>query len=72
MDSEAFVRLIVEWRDFFLATAAAAATLVGLLFVGLSLNVDEVMAAAGPPRAGRAGVRQLHVRPAGVPLLPGP
>jgi modulator of FtsH protease len=48
MDSTAFIRFIVEWRDFFIATATAAATLVGLLFVGLSLNLDEVMAPNRP------------------------
>jgi hypothetical protein len=31
------------WHDFFIAVAAAAATLVGLLFVGLSLHLDTVL-----------------------------
>jgi hypothetical protein len=48
MDPAAFIRFVVEWRDFFIATATAAATLVGLLFVGLSINLDEVMAPGRP------------------------
>ena len=33
-----------EWHDFFLATAGAAAVLVGLVFVSLSINLELIMA----------------------------
>jgi hypothetical protein len=48
MDSAAYILLVAEWHDFFIVSGTAAATLVGLLFVGLSLNVDEVMAPDRP------------------------
>jgi len=32
-----------DWRDFFLAAAGAAAVLAGLVFVGLSINLDMIM-----------------------------
>src|SRR3712207_6790637 len=32
-----------EWHDFFLAAAGAAAVLAGLVFVGLSINLDAIM-----------------------------
>ncbi|MBV8086739.1 MAG: hypothetical protein JO247_18190 [Chloroflexi bacterium] len=34
---------VAGWHDFFIAVAAAAATLVGLLFVGLSLHLRVVV-----------------------------
>jgi len=37
-----------RWHDFYLLTGTAAATLMGLLFVGLSLHLDEI---AGEGRA---------------------
>jgi hypothetical protein len=39
---EAFTRAVEGWHDFYLMIGAAAATLVGLLFVSLSLNVDAI------------------------------
>jgi hypothetical protein len=36
-----------SWHDFYLTAGAAAATLVGLLFVGLSINLDAVTADEG-------------------------
>jgi hypothetical protein len=48
MDSNAFIQFLAEWHDFFIVAGTAAATLVGLLFVGLSVNVDEVMARDRP------------------------
>jgi hypothetical protein len=32
-----------EWHDFFLATAGAAAVLAGLVFIGVSINLDMIM-----------------------------
>ena len=32
-----------SWRDFYVTAGAAAATLVGLLFVGLSLHIRVVV-----------------------------
>jgi hypothetical protein len=32
-----------EWHDFFLAAAGAAAVLAGLVFVGLSINLEMIM-----------------------------
>jgi hypothetical protein len=35
-----------SWRDFYVTAGAAAATLVGLLFVGLSIHIQAVVAHA--------------------------
>ncbi len=32
-----------EWHDFFVASAGAAAALMGLLFVGLSINLSKIL-----------------------------
>ena len=32
-----------EWHDFFLAAAGAAAVLAGLVFVGVSINLEMIM-----------------------------
>jgi modulator of FtsH protease len=32
-----------DWSDLFVATAGASATLAGLLFVGLSINLDKLV-----------------------------
>jgi hypothetical protein len=39
---EAFTQTVEGWHDFYLMIGTAAATLVGLLFVSLSLNVDVI------------------------------
>jgi hypothetical protein len=39
---EAFTQAVEGWHDFYLMIGTAAATLVGLLFVSLSLNVDVI------------------------------
>jgi hypothetical protein len=39
---DAFAQAVEGWHDFYLMIGAAAATLVGLLFVSLSLNVDAI------------------------------
>lgn len=46
-----YAATVSGWHDFFIAIAAAAATLVGLLFVGLSLHLQTVVE--------RADVRSL-------------
>ena len=43
-----------EWHDFFLAAAGAAAVLAGLVFVGLSINLDQIMS---NPTLGLTGSR---------------
>ena len=43
-----------EWHDFFLAAAGAAAVLAGLVFVGVSINLDTIMSNPGYGLAGRA------------------
>jgi hypothetical protein len=39
---DTFAQAVEGWHDFYLMIGAAAATLVGLLFVSLSLNVDAI------------------------------
>ncbi len=39
---DAFTQAIEGWHDFYLMIGTAAATLIGLLFVSLSLNVDVI------------------------------
>ena len=46
-----------EWHDFFSTAAEAAAALAGLIFVGLSINLEMIMA---NPRYGLSG-RSLEV-----------
>ena len=43
-----------EWHDFFLAVAGAAAVLAGLVFVGVSINLDTIMSDPGNGLPGRA------------------
>ncbi len=43
-----------EWNDFFLAAAGAAAVLAGLVFVGVSINLDMIMSNPTYGLAGRA------------------
>ena len=33
-----------DWHDFFVATAGAAAALVGFIFVGISINLKQILA----------------------------
>ena len=44
-----------EWHDFFLALAAATATLTGLVFVGVSINLQKIVSDPRSGLAGRAG-----------------
>jgi hypothetical protein len=41
MSDADFAALATSWHDFYLTAGAAAATLIGLLFVGISINLDE-------------------------------
>lgn len=41
MSDADFSALATSWHDFYLTAGAAAATLIGLLFVGISINLDE-------------------------------
>jgi len=43
---------VAEWSDFFVAQVGASAVLAGLVFVGASINIDQVMTYARLP--GRA------------------
>lgn len=45
---------VEEWHDFFLATAGAAAVLAGLVFVGVSINLDTIMSNLSYGLPGRA------------------
>ena len=43
-----------DWNDFFLAQAGAAGVLTGLVFVGVSINLDKIVADPSSGLAGRA------------------
>jgi hypothetical protein len=43
------------WHDFFLVQAAATATLTGLVFVGVSINLQKIVSDPRSGLAGRAG-----------------
>jgi hypothetical protein len=43
------------WHDFFLAQAAATATLTGLVFVAVSINLQKIVSDPRSGLAGRAG-----------------
>jgi modulator of FtsH protease len=43
-----------NWHDFFLATAGAAAVLAGLVFVGLSISLSEILSNPAYGLPGRA------------------
>jgi hypothetical protein len=45
---------VEEWHDFFLAVAGAAAVLAGLVFVGVSINLEMIMSNPTYGLAGRA------------------
>jgi len=36
-----------EWHEFFLAEAGVAAVLTGLVFIGVSINLDKTMSNPG-------------------------
>jgi hypothetical protein len=43
-----------DWHDFFLAQAGAAGVLTGLVFVGVSINLDKIVSDPNSGLAGRA------------------
>ena len=51
---EGSAKRVDEWHDFFLAAAGAAAVLAGLVFVGVSINLDTIMSNPTYGLAGRA------------------
>jgi len=71
-----FAQIVTGWHDFYLLIGTASATLVGLLFVALTLNYDKMQ------QAGNAPVRRLAFRTfnifiyllliAGILLVPSP
>ena len=60
------------WHDFFLAQTGAAGVLTGLVFVGVSINLEEILSdpASGlPGRAAEALILLVAVLTASVLLL---
>ena len=53
-----------DWTDFGVAVASAAAALVGFLFIALSINLRQILAAPNLP--GRAGLTLILL---GTPLV---
>jgi modulator of FtsH protease len=43
-----------DWHDFLLALAGAAGVLTGLVFVGVSINLEKIMSQPGFGLSGRA------------------
>jgi hypothetical protein len=43
-----------QWHDFFLAQAGAAGVLTGLVFVGVSINLEKIVSQTGSGLPGRA------------------
>ncbi len=44
-----------DWHDFLLAQAGASGVLTGLVFVGVSINLEKILSQPGLGLAGRAG-----------------
>jgi hypothetical protein len=55
MTTQAFAVALLAWHDFFIATAGATAALLGLLFVGVSINLAALAADERVDLRARAG-----------------
>jgi len=55
MTPDAFAATVLGWHDFFLAAAGASAALLGLLFVGVSINLSVIGADERVDLRARAG-----------------
>jgi hypothetical protein len=61
-----------QWHDFLLAQAGAAGVLTGLVFVGVSINLDKIVSESGsglPGRAAEALILLVAVLTASILLL---
>jgi hypothetical protein len=56
MNQPAFSVAVTGWHDFYLAAAGASAALLGLLFVGVSINLAAIAAKERPDLRARAGL----------------
>jgi modulator of FtsH protease len=64
---------VLAWHDFFIGTIGAAAALTGLLFVAISINLDQILKYAGLPgrAAGTLGMLVSALVVSGFALAPG-
>lgn len=50
--------MLVDWQNFFVAEVGASASLAGLIFVGLSINISKII---GAPRLPARAIQALMV-----------
>ena len=48
MSSEQALLFLLEWHDYYLLAGTAAATLLGLLFIAVTLNADLILSGSRP------------------------
>ena len=65
MSVSAFSAAVTGWHDFYLAAAGASAALLGLLFVGVSINLAATAAKERPDLRARAGLPPVVLYTAG-------